>query len=125
MKHSVMKAIVFTRYGSPDDLELTEVAKPTPKENELLIRVHASSVNSWDWEYLKGTPYNRKLRLVAAGPNKGLAELRELLEAGNLVPIIDRTYSLSEVPEALRYFGEGRNKGKIIIAVRNQLADST
>jgi NADPH:quinone reductase-like Zn-dependent oxidoreductase len=46
-----------------------------------------------------------------------LAELKELLEAGELVPIIDRTYRLSEVPEALRYFGEGRHKGKIAIAV--------
>ena len=68
---------------------------------------------------------SRKLRLVAEGPNKGLAELKELLEAGKLVPIIDRTYSLSQVPEALRYFGEGRHKGKIVIAVGNQLAAGT
>jgi NADPH:quinone reductase-like Zn-dependent oxidoreductase len=63
------------------------------------------------------TGESRKFRLVAEGPNKGLAELKELLEAGELVPIIDRTYRLSEVPEALRYFGEGRHKGKIAIAV--------
>jgi NADPH:quinone reductase-like Zn-dependent oxidoreductase len=321
-----MKAIVFTRYGSPDGLELREVPRPTPEDDELLISVHASSINSWDWEFLNGTPFlnrlmfgllkpkpgkqilgadiagtveavgrrvtrfqpgdevfgdlwdnwggfaeyacaheaaleakpanstfeeaaavpqagvlalqglrmagrmqpgqkvlingagggvgtfaiqlakrsgtevtgvdaphklnvvrsvgadhvidytqrdftstaerydliidcqssrsmadykralrpggtyamvggsrvlpllfesfrasltgeSRKFRLVAEGPNKGLAELKELLEAGELVPIIDRTYRLSEVPEALRYFGEGRHKGKIAIAV--------
>jgi NADPH:quinone reductase-like Zn-dependent oxidoreductase len=316
-----MKAIVFTRYGSPDGLELREVPRPTPEDDELLIDVHASSINSWDWEFLNGTPFlnrlmfgllkpkpgkqilgtveavgrrvtrfqpgdevfgdlwdnwggfaeyacaheaaleakpanstfeeaaavpqagvlalqglrmagrmqpgqkvlingagggvgtfaiqlakrsgtevtgvdaphklnvvrsvgadhvidytqrdftstaerydliidcqgsrsmadykralrpggtyamvggsrvlpllfesfrasltgeSRKFRLVAEGPNKGLAELKELLEAGELVPIIDRTYRLSEVPEALRYFGEGRHKGKIAIAV--------
>jgi NADPH:quinone reductase-like Zn-dependent oxidoreductase len=331
----LMKAIVFTRYGSPDDLEVTEVAEPRPKEGELLIRVHASSINSWDWEYLNGTPFvnrlmfgllkpkrgkqrlgadiagtveaigknvtrfkpgdevigdlwanwggfaefacasetalipkpinltfaqaatvpqagvlalngfrkgeqlqagqkvlingagggvgtfavqlakhykaevtgvdashkldvvrsvgadllldyanvdftktgerydliidcqnfrsmfdnrralkrngtyamiggsslrvyqlwllslwhwitrdKRKLRLVAEGPNKGLAELKELLEAGHLVPVIDSTYPLDEVPAALRYFGEGRHKGKIVIAVKHQTAAS-
>jgi NADPH:quinone reductase-like Zn-dependent oxidoreductase len=63
------------------------------------------------------TREDRKLRLVAEGPNKGLAELKELIEAGKLVPVVDRTYALSEVPEALRYFGEGRHKGKIVIAM--------
>jgi NADPH:quinone reductase-like Zn-dependent oxidoreductase len=63
------------------------------------------------------TRESRKLRLVAEGPNKGLADLKELIEAGKLVPIIDRTYQLSEVPEALRYFGEGRHKGKIVITM--------
>jgi NADPH:quinone reductase-like Zn-dependent oxidoreductase len=61
------------------------------------------------------TRQSRNLRLVAEGPNKGLATLRELIEAGNLVPIVDRTFGLSEVPEALRYFGEGLHKGKIVI----------
>ncbi len=64
------------------------------------------------------TRESRKFRLVAEGPNKGLADLKELIEAGKLVSIIDRTYPLSEVPEALRYFGEGRHKGKIVIVVK-------
>jgi NADPH:quinone reductase-like Zn-dependent oxidoreductase len=324
----LMKAIVFTQYGSPDGLELKEVPKPAPKDDEVLIRVHASSINSWDWEYLNGKPFinrlmfgllkpkpgkqrlgadiagtveavgsrvtrfqpgdevfgdlwsnwggfadyacmhetalepkpanstfeeaaavpqagvlalqgirkagqlepgkkvlingagggvgtfaiqlaklsgvevtgvdashkldvvrsvgadhvinyakedftttgerydliidcqnfrsmldnkralrprgtyamiggsiprvyqlwllnllatlvreDRKLCLVAEGPNKGLADLKELMEAGKLTPVIDRTYRLSEVPEALRYFGEGRHKGKIAITM--------
>jgi NADPH:quinone reductase-like Zn-dependent oxidoreductase len=325
-----MKAIVFTQYGPPDGLELKEVPEPTPKDDELLIRVHASSINSWDWEFLNGIPFinrlmygllkpkpgkqilgadiagtveavgrhvkrfqpgdevfgdlwdnwggfaeyacanetsmepkpanstfaqaaavpqaavlalqglrraaqlkpghkvlingagggvgtfaiqlaklsgaevtgvdashklnvvrsvgadhvidytqedftktgerydliidcqnfrsmfdnrralraegtyamiggstarvyqlwflslialltreDRKLCLVYEGPNKGLADLKELIEAGKLVPIVDRTYQLSEVPEALRYFGEGRHKGKIVIAMES------
>jgi NADPH:quinone reductase-like Zn-dependent oxidoreductase len=65
------------------------------------------------------THENRKLRLVAEGPNKGLADLKELFEAGKLVSIIDRTYQLSEVSEALRYFGQGRHKGKIVIAMES------
>ncbi|MFC1868313.1 NAD(P)-dependent alcohol dehydrogenase [Thermodesulfobacteriota bacterium] len=323
-----MKAIVFTKYGPPDGLELKEVPKPTPKDDELLIRVHASSINSWDWEFLNGIPFinrlmygllkpkpgkqilgadiagtveavgrhvkrfqpgdevfgdlwdnwggfteyacahetalelkpanstfeeaaavpqagvlalqglrkagqmlpeqkvlingagggvgtfaiqlaklsgadvtgvdashklnvvrslgadhvidytqedftksgelydliidcqnfrsmfdikrtlkpegtyamvggsiprvyqlwflslcapltreSRKLRLVAEGPNKGLADLKELIEVGKIVPIIDKKYQLSEVPEALRYFGKGLHKGKIVISM--------
>jgi NADPH:quinone reductase-like Zn-dependent oxidoreductase len=325
-----MKAIVFTRYGSPDGLELKEVPKPAPNDNESLVRIHASSLNSWDWEFLNGTPFinrlmfgllkpkpgkqilgadiagtveavgrhvtrfqpgdevfgdlwdswggfaeyacapetalepkpasctfaeaaavpqagvlalqalrkagklrpgqkvlingagggvgtfaiqlaklsnvevtgvdashklevmrsvganrvidygeedftkteerydliidcqgfrsmfdnrgalrpggtyamvggsvarvyqlwllsilalltreDRKLCLVAEGPNKGLADLKELIEAGKLVPVIDRIYPLSEVPEAMRYFGEGRHKGKLVISMEN------
>lgn len=51
-----MKAVTFTRYGTPDVLELSDVPRPTPAARELLIRVHASSLNSWDWEFLSGTP---------------------------------------------------------------------
>lgn len=65
------------------------------------------------------TREDRKLCLVAEGPNKGLANLKELIEAGKILPVVDRTYTLSEVPEALRYFGEGRHKGKIVIAIKN------
>jgi len=70
--------------------------------------------------YASRTRESRKFRLVAEGPNKGLADLRELIEAGKLVPVVDRTYRLSEVPEALRYFGEGRHKGKVVIARESQ-----
>jgi NADPH:quinone reductase-like Zn-dependent oxidoreductase len=65
------------------------------------------------------TREDRKLCLVAEGPNKGLANLKELIEAGKILPVVDRTYRLSEVPEALRYFGQGRHKGKIVIAIKN------
>lgn len=63
------------------------------------------------------TSETRQLRLVAEGPNKGLAELASFLEFGQLVPIIDRTYRLEEVPEALTYFGTGKHKGKIAVSI--------
>lgn len=49
-----MKAIVYKKYGSPDELQLKEVDKPTPKENEVLIKVVASSVNEWDNGLISG-----------------------------------------------------------------------
>jgi len=57
----LMKAIVFTRYGPPDGLVLKEVPKPVPRADQVLIRVHASSINSWDWEFLNGVPFINRL----------------------------------------------------------------
>ena len=51
-----MKAIVYTQYGPPEALQLEDVAKPTPKDDEVLIEVRAVSVNRSDWEGLRGKP---------------------------------------------------------------------
>jgi NADPH:quinone reductase-like Zn-dependent oxidoreductase len=56
-----MKAVVMDRYGTPDVLELREVAQPTPKADQVLVRVLAASVNDWDWGMLRGSPENRVL----------------------------------------------------------------
>ena len=66
------------------------------------------------------TRETRKYRLVAEGPNKGLVELKGLIEAGKLISVVDKTFPLKEVPEAMRYFGEGRHQGKIVITMLNQ-----
>jgi NADPH:quinone reductase-like Zn-dependent oxidoreductase len=56
-----MKAIVYTEYGPPDVLHLTEVEKPIPKDNEVLIKIHAVSVNGTDAEGLIGKPLYARL----------------------------------------------------------------
>src|SRR4051812_16370529 len=57
-----MKAIVFTEYGSPDVLKLQEVEKPAPKENEVLVKIHAASANPLDWHLMRGAPFPARLQ---------------------------------------------------------------
>lgn len=58
---NLMKAMINTHYGSPDVLKFNEVDKPTPKKNEVLVKIHAASVNAGDWHLLRGTPFPVKL----------------------------------------------------------------
>jgi NADPH:quinone reductase-like Zn-dependent oxidoreductase len=51
-----MKAILYTRYGAPDVLQLQEVEKPTPRDHEVLVKVHAASANPLDWHHMRGAP---------------------------------------------------------------------
>jgi NADPH:quinone reductase-like Zn-dependent oxidoreductase len=56
-----MKAIVYCDYGSPDVLKLANIAKPVPTDEQLLVKVHAASVNPYDWHFIRGTPYLMRL----------------------------------------------------------------
>ena len=59
-----MKAAVYTRYGPPDVVvQIEDVERPVPKDNEVLIKVRAASVNPYDWHFMRGTPYG--VRIVA------------------------------------------------------------
>jgi NADPH:quinone reductase-like Zn-dependent oxidoreductase len=60
-----VKAIVYSKYGSPDVLRLREVPKPAPKDDEVLIRIHAASINSRDWRLMRANPFF--IRLVPGG----------------------------------------------------------
>jgi NADPH:quinone reductase-like Zn-dependent oxidoreductase len=52
-----MKAVVYTQYGSPDVLHLTDVAKPVPKPDEVLIKIHGAAVNPLDRHFMRGEPF--------------------------------------------------------------------
>jgi len=58
-----MKAIVYSHYGSPDVLQCEEIEKPAAGDDEVLIKVHAASVNPLDWHFMRGRPY--LLRIMA------------------------------------------------------------
>ena len=65
-----MKAILFEKYGPPEVLELREIEKPIPKDDEVLIKVRAASINSWDWELLRGKPFVNRLLFGLLKPKK-------------------------------------------------------
>src|SRR5881392_2899659 len=52
-----MKAIVYTDYGSPDVLQIREIKKPAPNDDQVLVKVRAVSINPLDWHFIEGRPY--------------------------------------------------------------------
>jgi NADPH:quinone reductase-like Zn-dependent oxidoreductase len=56
-----MKSVVYYKYGSPDVLRLENVEPPMPSANEVLLKVHAVSLNAWDWDMLTGKPLEYRL----------------------------------------------------------------
>lgn len=52
-----MKAVVYTKYGPPDVLQLKEVDKPTPSDDKVLVKVYAASINRADWGFVRGKPF--------------------------------------------------------------------
>ncbi len=64
----LMKAIRYRCYGSPEVLEFVDVAKPAPANDEVLVKVHAASVNPLDWHYMRGSPYFMRLQTGIGAP---------------------------------------------------------
>jgi NADPH:quinone reductase-like Zn-dependent oxidoreductase len=59
-----MKAVVYTRFGPPDVLEIRDIKKPVPNDDQVLIKVRAAAVNPLDWHFIRGTPYIMRLMMV-------------------------------------------------------------
>jgi NADPH:quinone reductase-like Zn-dependent oxidoreductase len=89
-----MKAIVYEKYGPPDVLRLAEWDKPVPKENEVLVKVHAASVNWADWRNLRADPF---LVRLAAG----------LVKPGNQILGFDVAGRIEVVGAGIRQFQQG------------------
>lgn len=54
---NLMKAVLLKEYGMPNVLEIGQVAKPIPNDKEVLVRIHAASINDWDWGLVRGKPF--------------------------------------------------------------------
>jgi len=65
-----MKAVVYNEYGLSDVLTLKELNQPLPKDNEVLIKVHAVSINDWDWGLLRGKPFVNRMMAGIIKPRK-------------------------------------------------------
>lgn len=84
----IMKAILFTQYGSPDVLQLMEVAKPVPKENEVLVQVQMAAANPLDWHRMRAAPFMVRLSdglLAPKDPRLGADIAGRVLEVGSQV----------------------------------------
>jgi NADPH:quinone reductase-like Zn-dependent oxidoreductase len=124
-----MKAIVYTKYGSPEVLQLEEVEEPAPRDDEVLVRIHAAAVNPLDWHYLRAAPFFMRFFAGLLRPKNNIlgADISGKVEAVGtnvkqfqaVVSVIDRVYPLSEVPEAIRYLEEGHARGKVVITLEH------
>lgn len=82
---TTMKAIVQGEYGSVEVLRYKDIARPTPADDELLVRVRAASVGAWDWHTMRGDPY--VMRLIGMGLRKPKKPVLGLDMAGEVVAV--------------------------------------
>jgi len=101
-----MKAIVYTKFGPPDVLQLKEVEKPIPKDNEILIKVHAASANAFDWRHLRADPFF--IRFMGAGLLKPKHKILGADIAGQVEAVGSNVKQFRPGDEV---FGEGRYGG--------------
>lgn len=90
-----MKAIVYTKYGPPDVLQLKEIAKPIPTEEDVLVKIHAASVNAYDWHLVTADIF--LVRLMGGG----------LLRPKNPIPGTDIAGRVEAVGRNVRQFKPG------------------
>ncbi len=96
-----MKAIVCTKYGPPDVLQLKEVAKPTPKDNEVLIRIYATIVTAADCHFRKGAPLISRFFSVDG------FHLTGLMRPINPRPGVELAGEIESVGKDVKLFKEG------------------
>ena len=137
-----MRAIVYTKYGSPDVLEVKEVEKPIPRDDQVLIKVHAVMVAKCSYSrcikalkpggrYLMANPrISDMLRSVltsmftdrtaifafAGEREEELLALKEMIEGGKINSVVDRVYSFEQAAEAHRRVETEQRLGTVVIS---------
>lgn len=102
-----MKAVVMNAYGGPEVLELKDVRRPRIADSDVLIKA-----------YIQSALHKQQASPFLSVPNVGELEyLKQLIEAGELIPVVDRTYPLDEVAEAMRYLEQEHARGKVVVTL--------
>ncbi len=115
----------FTKNGQAYDLILDVVASRSVSDYKRSLRpggkcfLIGGSMSVIFKALFFGSLGSKKVSLLLYKPNKDLAFMKELFETGKVIPVIDRSYPLSEVGEAIRHLGEGHVKGKVVITVEH------
>lgn len=112
-----MRAIVCIKYGPPEVLQLREVKKPTPKKNEVLIRIHATAVSTSDClgRGLKFPPISRLLMRLICGFTKPRKSIIGLVVAGDVEAVGPNVRRFK--PSDQVYGFTGHKKGNVVITV--------
>jgi NADPH:quinone reductase-like Zn-dependent oxidoreductase len=122
-----VRAVVHDRYGPPDVLRLKEVERPVPEGDEVLVRIHATTVNRTDCGFRSAEYFvsrfftgllrpKRRIDMELAGEVEAVgAAVTEF--AGKYPVVIDRSYRLEDVVEATRYVETGQKTGNVVLTV--------
>jgi len=115
-----MKAIVYERYGSPDVLQLRGMEKPVPKDDEVLVKVHASSVNAADWHMLRAKPF--LVRLMGGGLLKPKNKILGADVAGRVEAVGRNVKQFQPGDEVFGVTGfEGKGFAEYVCAIEEKL----
>jgi NADPH:quinone reductase-like Zn-dependent oxidoreductase len=108
-----MKAIVYTKYGPPDVLQLKEMEKPTPTDDEVLVKVHAASLNAYDWHAMRGKPF--LVHLIGFGLLKPKHKILGADIAGQVEAVGSNVKQFQPGDEVFGFGGHGGFAGYICV----------
>ena len=112
----LMKAVVYRCYGSPDILSFEDIERPVPADNEVLVKVHAASVNPYDWHNMRGSPYVMRLGTGLGRP----ADIRLGVDFAGTVEVVGSNVSRFKPGDEV--FGGGMGAFSEYVALREDRA---
>ncbi len=114
-----MKAVVYHKYGDPEVLQLEEIERPTPRDNEVLIRVFATTVTLYDcWVRSSTAPTGfGLLSRISSGIRKPKQPILRTELAGEVIDVGKGVTLFEQMAEAHAYVESGQKMGQVVITV--------